>query len=241
MNESEWFLFADNQITGPFGLDEALLRDDEGILASRRGVKQWYPIEELIAAHREGRLREYLGDSTSAAPTAPIEQKVRVVAKNVGVRRREQAQHSLAPRVTRPQAPRIFEEKAKTYQSMMQVKGRARLGQYRSLGMALLGSVATAGLYWPFWWSDARREILRHSAGNTHVRLAPSVITVLPVFHLFAAFQLAQLVREMEEDNGYVTVTPWVAAILAIIPPFAILYLQRAINRHWMLHLNAGA
>jgi len=64
---------------------------------------------------------------------------------------------------------------------------------------------------------------------------------MIPGVHLLLAYDLAKAVRYMEMQNGYRSTKPWLATLAAIFPPFYILMIQSALNKHWRLHVFNSA
>jgi hypothetical protein len=117
------------------------------------------------------------------------------------------------------------------------IRGRLRLGNIRSpWATAFFGLPMSLGLLWPFWMSSLLKEVFYHSANRTNFSKSLVVMGFIPGLHFYSVYRTAQLVREMEMQNKYKSVSPILAATFAIFPPFALAYLQDAANRHWLLH-----
>lgn len=117
------------------------------------------------------------------------------------------------------------------------IRGRLRLGKIRSpWATAFFGLPLSLGLFWPFWMSGLLKEVFYHAANRTNIPKSVVVMGFIPVLHFYGVYRTAQLIREMEMQNKYKSVSPILAAIFAIFPPFAMAYLQDAANRHWLLH-----
>jgi hypothetical protein len=97
----------------------------------------------------------------------------------------------------------------------------------------------TLGLYWAIWFAAVESEILYHTQGAVAVRKwarVRAVASLVPILNVFMTYRLAVQIREMEIQNKYRRVSTLAAAVLAVVPPFALVYLQSAVNRHWLLH-----
>jgi len=122
----------------------------------------------------------------------------------------------------------------------MMMAGRLRLGPINNPWTeAFAKFFAGFGFYWGIW--------IRKTAMATTMHLDGSVIpnssrllwlSLIPGYHMVMAHKVARAVLSLEKQNGYKTVSPKKAVWLSIIPPFAIFYLQSALNRHWKLHVE---
>ncbi|MCX6124434.1 MAG: hypothetical protein NTV34_06750 [Proteobacteria bacterium] len=123
------------------------------------------------------------------------------------------------------------------------VSSRLRLGKPRSsfVGAFIFTPLTLFG-YWAAWLSRASEEVTWHVTGEhkSHMPL-PIWMCLIPGLHLLFAFKLAKMVRAMEQQNGYTTISPWFTASMGIFPPFYIQLIQDALNRHWRLHVNHSA
>ena len=143
---------------------------------------------------------------------------------------------AVATRKAKP-LPRKALSKAELMQGYFLARGRLRLGKLRNPWVtAFVGLPLSLGVYWPVWYSEVAREAVHHSRNSNRSPLPPGVLAMVPILHFFMIFKLAKLVSEMESQNRYRSVSPVIAAVFAIFPPFALAYLQDAVNRHWLLH-----
>lgn len=118
-------------------------------------------------------------------------------------------------------------------------RNRLRLGKLRNPWMsAFVGAPLSLGVYWAVWTSQLAKEIHWHTKQTPAKSSLIGVLAMIPIVHFFATFRLAKQLRDMEMQNKYASVSPAVACLLAIIPPFALAYLQDAANRHWLLHVK---
>jgi len=139
-----------------------------------------------------------------------------------------------SPIVTKTQSE---PDKKKLLQEYFFIRGRLRLGKIRNpWATAFFGLPLSFGLLWPFWMGSLLKEIFYHSANRVSFPKSIVVMGFVPGLHFYGIYRLAQLVREMEMQNKYKSVSPILAAAFAVFPPFALAYLQDAANRHWLLH-----
>ena len=117
------------------------------------------------------------------------------------------------------------------------VRNRLRLGKLRNPWVtAFVGVPLSVGIYWAAWVAQMSREVAWHSRNEPRKTAMTGVLAMIPIVHFFVIHRLAKSLREMETQNKYATVSPTVACLFGIFPPFALAYLQDAANRHWMLH-----
>ena len=119
------------------------------------------------------------------------------------------------------------------------VASRLRLGQQRSPFVSgFIYTLLTLGGYWGSWMARSSEELTWHLSGSSRVNFVlPMWMSLIPGVHLYFAWMLARLVSEVEIQNGYKTISPAAATILAMVPPFYMLSIQSAMNRHWRLHV----
>lgn len=124
-------------------------------------------------------------------------------------------------------------------QEYFMARNRLRLGKIRNPWMsAFVGAPLSLGVYWGVWLSQLAKEITWHTKQANENTKALGILAMIPLVHFYAVFQLAKRLREMEMQNRYASVSPFVACLFGIIPPFALAYLQDAANRHWLLHVK---
>jgi hypothetical protein len=127
--------------------------------------------------------------------------------------------------------------KAELMQGYFLARGRLRLGKLRNPWMsAFVGLPLSLFTYFAFWYGEIGREVAFHSRADGKSPLPPAVLAIVPGVHFYMIYRLAKLMTEMEAQNKYRSITPWVATLCGVFPPFALAYLQDAANRHWMLH-----
>jgi hypothetical protein len=124
-------------------------------------------------------------------------------------------------------------------QQYLQVASRLRLGRPASpVVRAVIFFPLTLGVYWWAWLAKTSEEVSWHLNGASRMNfVVPMWMCMIPGVHLVLAYLVARMVRQMEEQNGYRTVNPWVATLAALCPPLYIGIIQAALNRHWRLHV----
>lgn len=128
-------------------------------------------------------------------------------------------------------------DKAELMQGYFLARGRLRLGKLRNPWMsAFIGLPLTLFTYFAVWYRDLGREVAFHSKSEGKSPLPPFILAIVPGVHFYMIYKLAKLMTDMEAQNKYRSVSPWVATVFGCFPPFALAYLQDAANRHWMLH-----
>ncbi len=123
------------------------------------------------------------------------------------------------------------------------IRGRLRLGRvFSPVVGALIYTPLTLGGYWWDWFARSSEEVSWHVNGSSKVNFVlPVWCCLIPGVHLVLAYLLADMVSKMELENGYRGVKPAFATIMALFPPFYILMMQSALNRHWRLHVYHSA
>ena len=118
-------------------------------------------------------------------------------------------------------------------------KGRLRLGPLRPPFITgLIGVPFSLGIYWFYWFRGMTLEIKNHCTHIEVSELPPVWLSAVPLVHIYMVYRLATKLRDMEAENHYEFTLPWLAALLAIFPPLALIYLQGAANKHWLLHVR---
>lgn len=119
------------------------------------------------------------------------------------------------------------------------VASRLRLGKVRNSWLAafVLTPLTLLG-YWASWLGRANEEVMWHVTGSSRIHFPlPLWFSFIPGVHLIFAWKLASMISQMERQNGYNTVSPVAATLLALLPPLYIHHIQSALNRHWRLHV----
>ena len=63
----------------------------------------------------------------------------------------------------------------------------------------------------------------------------------LPILCVLPALRLHSLVKAMESQNKYAHISRAGVVVGCVFPPFAQLFIQGALNRHWYLHTSFAA
>ena len=143
--------------------------------------------------------------------------------------------------ISRPQSSgQKLTAKQALLQEYLMLRGRLRLGEMRSpLMSAFILTPISLFLYWGVWYRDLTRELVWHTRNNVDKNSVPSTwLAWVPIIHIFMAYNLANLVREAEVQNGYKAISPLFAALFAVIPPLSMAYIQDSANQHWRLHVK---
>ncbi len=118
-------------------------------------------------------------------------------------------------------------------------KNKYRLGDLHSPFMVgVVKFILTLGLTWGPFLKARAYELLWHIYGKHDYRqvMPPILFSYVPGLHVIYAYRLAKLLNMAESQNQYRKTSPALAAALAILPPLAMIYLQRNINFHWKMH-----
>ncbi len=127
--------------------------------------------------------------------------------------------------------------KGELMQGYFLARGRLRLGKLRNPWVtAFVGLPLSIGVYWALWFTETAREVAFHTRNEGRSPLPSGYLALIPGVHFFMIYKLAKLVSEMEAQNKYRSVSPGVAALFGVFPPFALAYIQDAVNRHWLMH-----
>ncbi len=121
------------------------------------------------------------------------------------------------------------------------MRARLRLGAHRnSFVLGCLVMPLTLFSYWVVWYREAMREIIWHSE-NSHTNPTglPLWLATVPVLHIYMTYCLALMIQRAERQNQYSFTSPALAMVLSLFPPFAAMYLQSALNKHWDLHVRS--
>lgn len=212
-------------------------------LPAESSVKPVQQTEAVVASARVQKkqvgpklqMKATLLDYNPPAAPGPVSATPTVIKTRGSLDHTKEQQHSEAP-ATLLADPRERNKK-ELLQEYFFVRGRMRLGKIRSpWASAFFGVPMTLGLILPFWMNSLLKEIFYHSANNLKIPKWIVPLGMIPVLHLFSVHRLACLVREMEMQNRYKSISPLLATIFGIFPPFAMAYLQDGANRHWLLH-----
>ncbi len=241
---------------------EAETVDGKPRLVSRKGFSQWYALKDLSEIFR---MTDQMGRKAQSAmvqsesqlqaksnvrpvvPPAPVVAAAKRAASVVTPvspaplatssisPAREQQTHIPTQKAKRIPSPSV--DKAEMMQGYFLARSRLRLGKLRNPWMsAFVGLPLSLFTYFAFWYRDIGREVSFHARADSMTALPPAFLAIVPGVHFYMIYRLASLMTEMEAQNKYRSVSPWVATVFGLFPPFALAYLQDAANRHWMLH-----
>lgn len=117
-------------------------------------------------------------------------------------------------------------------------RGTQRLGKLTNPVIPALLTLATFGFAHVAWLLGSLREVVWHLDHNAEVnrRVRHLWMAWVPGLHLKTTWDLACLIRAMEEQDGYTSTSPVVAVMLGVFPPLSAIYLQHAMNDHWLVH-----
>ncbi len=117
-------------------------------------------------------------------------------------------------------------------------RGKSRLGDLRNPLVPAFLTFITCGIYYIGWLLGAMREVVWHIDHDTIIRrhISKPWMVWIPGLHIKATWDFACLIRTMEEQDGYTSTRPVTAAFLSVVPPLAAIYLQHAMNDHWLIH-----
>ncbi len=179
--------------------------------------------------------------SSLVTPVSPVSAPAPVAASSTVVSTpsifpaSEQQKHIPTQKAKRIQPTSV--DKAEMMQGYFLARARLRLGKLRNPWIsAFVGLPLSLFTYFAFWYRDLGKEIAYHAKADGQSDLPPAFLAIVPGVHFYMIYRLAKLVTEMEAQNKYRSVSPWVATVFGLFPPFALAYLQDAANRHWMLH-----
>jgi hypothetical protein len=98
--------------------------------------------------------------------------------------------------------------------------------------------ILSCGFYYTAWILTALREVVWHLDHDTliHRHVERPWLAWIPGGHMIVTWDVARLIRAMEEEDGYTSTSPKLAVFLALMPPLAVVYLQHAMNDHWLIH-----
>lgn len=131
------------------------------------------------------------------------------------------------------------EQTEKHYYHMI-LRGRLRLGHFFSPGLQALICLLTFGLSSGFFVNRSGSQVVWHVNNQSKWRpLLVRGMSYIPGVWAISFVLLARDMRKMEMQNHYRETSPALTFLLSLIPPFAVLYLQRKLNRHWHLHVKS--
>jgi hypothetical protein len=253
--EGGWYIFEEGAIVGPLNSTDTFAREPltatgQMRMVSRKGFSQWYPIKDFAEIYFMARgvvttkpMETIAVRSSKSYEPVPVKIGPSPSSKILSV---QQEVSSLASKPSTPEAlpnqGAVEHEKksAATFERQyLHVFSRLRLGRILSPVVgAFVYTPLTLGGYWWAWMVTASEEVSWHLTGASRMSsVIPLASCMIPGVHLIVAYLLARMVRQMEQQNGYQSVNPIIATILAIFPPFYMILIQRALNRHWQRHV----
>lgn len=241
-------------------------RSNEDVFVSRQGFTQWYPLRDLAelfqvteahsqkAASELERLKasqppkvvgKNLTPNAVVAPVVTPPPSAPSAADRIIEQRLEQQIKSFQLRqsgvetITKP-TQRIEQAKPKATAPINYdvCRDKLRLGALDNPYLVgFFRFVFTAGTYWCIWCARTVRELAWHTK-EANEKVPPLWMSAIPGLHVFMAYRLALAIQKAELQNHYNMISPFVAALLSVIPPFGMAYMQNALNRHWRLHVR---
>lgn len=120
------------------------------------------------------------------------------------------------------------------------LRGRLRLGQITSpIRLASVDIATSLCFSIPTWFDQAFRDLHWHLFNNHDFRNMPQPSFILiPGLHFYSFLVLAKNMQAVERQHSYVKTSLRKTFFLAIFPPFAVFYLQRQLNKHWIGHIR---
>ncbi len=119
------------------------------------------------------------------------------------------------------------------------LKTRLRLGRIQSpIRVSLIDPVLSLFLSPMFWFEKTYQDAHWHVQNNHDFRKQPYAwLVFLPGLNILAFYKLTKLIQTMENQHGLRKTKLSKSLLLASFPPFAMFYLQRQLNKHWIGHI----
>ncbi len=207
-----WYRYYQGLLTGPHLASEIFL-DKNGGYVARKGFRRWHEMHLLSEIYRR--------QITTVKPTLKTTHLPPVVTLE-------------QPINTHP----LFKPSCTLEYGNLITKGRLRLGVSYTNYYAWIEFILTLGLSSYFWYQKAMTEVLYHLDDPLRSLSRESdYYALVPLLHIRQYYRLAIIILQMEVQNNYQKTKPLLAAILAIFPPFAQIYLQKSLNTHWLKHI----
>lgn len=244
----DWYVYDEAGVRGPMTAKETFALASQTLAGierqvTRKGFTQWYPLGELAALYRsaelwEDRLARAIDPRASEAAT---EKKVDPIALDPHV--------NLDPLTARLPGSMTRENREGTEPAVINkdleahdflIEGRLRLGQRQSSAFVILMTLLTLGLYWFHWAQALSQDLAWHVWGkHEHSHRAKAWWGIVPFGFFVTHDRLAWMLQLAEQDHGpNIDTSRSVTALLSFFPPFAMIYLTVAANRHWRAHLR---
>ena len=238
-----WYFHQDGITRGPCDARSIIDLSPKGhsgheVLISRPGFKKWYPLRNLAGILRSHPHANDEINSEIKMLKESLDNRIRdlleirdgpVARYPLMGGRRTARQIDTTPRPVRAGGSPARDEPVFLLSRFL------RLGQARRPWLrALPGFFFTFGLQWFFWYRKTRAELLWHLNGPAlDPRQPPAFLALIPGLHMWMSLRLGRLLQEVERQNGYFRTDPLLAAMLALLPPLAMIYLQNRANLHW--------
>ena len=260
-----WYTLKEGVINGPIvtgALFYVNSTDENPILVSRKGFKNWYPIHEIerilieeadIPRMVEDHLTELIDRQRrhtrkiSKRPTSPVESKEIKKKLQIDTPERPFVDNSFARMLAdetmgKSQEPLTGAEVEAPPESkehkFLDLGKKLRLGTQRDHAFTVSAFVASLGLYLPFWLRKISKETLWHIYGSHERKIIPPLIFLfIPGLHFFYLAGLVRLISKMEAQNKYKKVSMTKTLICSLFPPLLMVYLQNILNYHWRGHI----
>lgn len=225
-----WYLYQGEAVRGPFTVQELFPGAGGGLPAaeqsqaawlSRKGLSRWYPLSTVHQA--------FLSSEPAPRVARPRIHPPLLIAKHLGVTNTEAS------------LPLAQQDAAKNFDYYYLIsRGRLRLGNKENPWVqGFLKPVFSLGLSWKAWYEQALIEVTYHlDDPQASERLRGFWGILVPGWHLLLLYRLAKLILQMEVQNRYRNTSPLLSLVLGLAPPLAVVYLQKALNRHWDLHVK---
>lgn len=260
----DWFVVgAAGTVSGPLSACDVFAEPQaiEARYVSRRGFAQWYNVEDFAGLWQSSRqMAELLGNMSQpetpqakdevqddeiiralsltgvdpAALMAPVSSPPQPLESNLNT---TTALQPLSNSATESSEAKNFGAEHPKMRWLSR-RGSQRLGKLVNPVIPALLSLVTFGFGHVAWLLGSLREVVWHLDHDANVNryVKHQWMAWIPGLHLKTTWDLACLIRAMEEQDGYTSTSPHVAVMLGVCPPLSSLYLQHAMNDHWLVH-----
>lgn len=224
---------------------------------SRRGFAQWYDAEDFSGLFQAaGRLSAIATQAMAACEMPAVKESdlddeimkaLAMTGVNPSVLASPVSPSGLTPEILAEISPQVesaiqLRQRAtiplEPRMAWLSQRGKSRLGDLRNPLVPAFLTLITCGIYYTGWLLGAMREVVWHMEHDTIIRrhISKPWMAWIPGLHMKATWDIACLIRLMEEQDGYTSTRPVTAAVLSVVPPLAAVYLQHALNDHWLIH-----
>lgn len=125
--------------------------------------------------------------------------------------------------------------KRQFYFDYMMLRGRLKLGKIVHPWSLVTNIVISLGWGWWKWYQRACNETSLHCDFPLHNKGDWRIF--IPGLHMLSIYRLARSILLMEVSDAYRRTSPLIAALLAVFPLASAIYLQQALNHHWVSHV----